>query len=1605
MEFSEDPEVNGAIDFTSNITMDPIDPITTDIIGFTVSIQELDDHNWFGDIKLTIETFSFSSKTWSIYAEPEEPYTCDPWGGYDITFYETIDTEGYYRATFSSGTSSSQPIEFFVLKDLSGDITLSYTSTEFDWNEVGNPETITLSSWYDNVEINWIVTLDPPEASTWLQFTSTSGNIPASSYSDIEFKCIDNNETDNPKYCNVTIELTNGLFRDGSNSKTITISQLPEPPEDCLVIDNTSFVIDYDNILPKSITITSTLGFDTDLTVSIDPSDPPEDIWIEDYPTTITVVDGDPTTIDFKCLVNDGISRNCNIVLTAVGPYFDGETVQTILVTQNQDPDLNGRIHWKWNWGDYHVESAYSNKNIHIDCTVEELDGLDYNGIILVDVELREYNPDSYRWDTIQNIVVDYPIQVNCLANSESIIHYYTPWLNPAYDDPEHEEYEYSVTFTIADTDNDDCRLGFYTIGEWETVPIILEENSYEFPYNYNDASTYHFGMSIDYSQGQPSYDVYYNIVEYPDWVEIISGESARIYTNDGPVIKVGEYSESNSQPGIIKIVLSDHGTFEGQTREAMFTVTQSNDPPLPEIELSGTTTFDVDYNESNIEFTVNKCDPDHPNQAPVNYSISNISNWIQVINGGTGVVPETTELKINKHFVDFSRSGTITLTSPSEFVQNPVTLNDPPYNTINVTQSPCPDSATDHLKPQLAVFDNTRKLIHYDPMDLEQHTIKTNVITNLDPFFSDDFIATTACDYDNDGIDEQVVLHKDFDGYSLLFYKLGEPEYSKKIILGDYSTDFNDIESTDVNNDGIGEIVVVSNTSVLIFDVQSETQINSYDITSESLNNKVSIAVGDFNNDNINDIVLCDGNKVITLSVEGSNITKIIPNYELISEFDYTSGYTFQDLTNFTLDSKNILLLVFQGMYPLPPYGYSTQIIEFEFDPSIQEYHNSETYSGLARIPINSKYIRKITTGNFSEDASNEIEFAFLHSKNNITTSEIVNTTSISILKLQQDTDLFEFQYEIDASEYIENYLDLTAGQFYDPLKLVLQPGSELVIKPGDNLIIYPNMKVEARLGAKITVRDGAVLDLTNVTIVGTDTWQGITTEVGSTIILSNTIISNAETAINASATNVNITNSTFTECENGVELINCNLDYNNGLENFILKDNNFNGNGIGIGISLIQSSGETDDNTIENFAIGLAITSCSPKLIDNTIQDNTYYGIFITGWNTVPQLVDSSSRLLDLNNVICNNGTNFYDSAQIYVKYAAGVYMDNGYNNIYSDLVNGLPTVPCIKGDTHLTSKATMPSVVGLNAINNYWGTSEVNEDNYAYLFSLYERYRLSYDPYSSVPYRNNYIEPIIYGTLDNSGKILIKAMEFEDDGKYDQAIKKLEMLIDKYPTSDETYVAHAILPDLYAKQETALEPLLKVYDEQLESEDETINKKFFKEMKVVVNIKSKKYDEAIVLAEEMKFEATSEGEVILAKIDIAICNMMKNAESKGKSTYDPSAISDLLAKLTRNEEEEGERTDIIESQLPTKFALYQNYPNPFNPTTKIKYALSQDSNVRIKIYNSNGSVVADLVNASQSVGYHSVTFDGAKLSNGIYYYSLVVNRRVVSTKRMLL
>ena len=79
-----------------------------------------------------------------------------------------------------------------------------------------------------------------------------------------------------------------------------------------------------------------------------------------------------------------------------------------------------------------------------------------------------------------------------------------------------------------------------------------------------------------------------------------------------------------------------------------------------------------------------------------------------------------------------------------------------------------------------------------------------------------------------------------------------------------------------------------------------------------------------------------------------------------------------------------------------------------------------------------------------------------------------------------------------------------------------------------------------------------------------------------------------------------------------------------------------------------------------------------------------------------------------------------------------------------------------------------------------------------------------------------------------------------------------------------------------------------------------------------------------------------------------------------------------------------------EALQTDEPVTFAteLRGVYPNPFNPATTVSYALKEEDQVSLVVYNVLGQRVAVLVDGVQAAGEHTVTLDGNRLPSGPYF-----------------
>jgi len=75
------------------------------------------------------------------------------------------------------------------------------------------------------------------------------------------------------------------------------------------------------------------------------------------------------------------------------------------------------------------------------------------------------------------------------------------------------------------------------------------------------------------------------------------------------------------------------------------------------------------------------------------------------------------------------------------------------------------------------------------------------------------------------------------------------------------------------------------------------------------------------------------------------------------------------------------------------------------------------------------------------------------------------------------------------------------------------------------------------------------------------------------------------------------------------------------------------------------------------------------------------------------------------------------------------------------------------------------------------------------------------------------------------------------------------------------------------------------------------------------------------------------------------------------------------------------------LVIAWVKIKTTLKATYPNPFHSIISINYSIDNDGHVEIMIYDTAGSLVEQLVNGHQNVGYYSFVWDATNYPDGYY------------------
>jgi hypothetical protein len=141
------------------------------------------------------------------------------------------------------------------------------------------------------------------------------------------------------------------------------------------------------------------------------------------------------------------------------------------------------------------------------------------------------------------------------------------------------------------------------------------------------------------------------------------------------------------------------------------------------------------------------------------------------------------------------------------------------------------------------------------------------------------------------------------------------------------------------------------------------------------------------------------------------------------------------------------------------------------------------------------------------------------------------------------------------------------------------------------------------------------------------------------------------------------------------------------------------------------------------------------------------------------------------------------------------------------------------------------------------------------------------------------------------------------------------------------------------------------------------------------------------------------------ILTEGDTAVMSYMINSGDhaniaiNSSNTISSSIRSFHIRNLT------GVEGNPIDPALPRTFALQAAYPNPSRGQATIKYQLPKASNVQLHVYNVAGQLVKTINEGQKPAGYHQISWNDKKLSNGIYFYQFKAGEFSATRKLVVL
>lgn len=92
-------------------------------------------------------------------------------------------------------------------------------------------------------------------------------------------------------------------------------------------------------------------------------------------------------------------------------------------------------------------------------------------------------------------------------------------------------------------------------------------------------------------------------------------------------------------------------------------------------------------------------------------------------------------------------------------------------------------------------------------------------------------------------------------------------------------------------------------------------------------------------------------------------------------------------------------------------------------------------------------------------------------------------------------------------------------------------------------------------------------------------------------------------------------------------------------------------------------------------------------------------------------------------------------------------------------------------------------------------------------------------------------------------------------------------------------------------------------------------------------------------------------------------------------------------------------------VEETEQTLISNFAVTPNVTKDKVQIRYSLADITPVNIEVYSSDGRLIDVIVNQTEDIGNHELTWDRGNLAKGIYFIKIKVNREIATRKIIML